>query len=84
MMKCSKRFKRLFGILKVRDIHSYLVTNAFSTLESENHFEVIKTCQDCGFKEVRVMLKETLVEAAQKYPHAFSELLREYIASWTV
>ena len=82
-MKCPKKYKKLFGIFKVKDKHSYLITNAFYTLENFTKIDVVKTCQECGSKEVFSVNKDTLIELVAKFPNAFDQLIKEYIITWS-
>lgn len=83
MTKCPKRFKKFLGIFTMRDNHFYLITNVFSTLESQEYFDVVKTCQSCGNKQVFLVDKDVLKEIVALYPNAFNEVVRSYILSWT-
>ena len=81
-MKCSKRYKKLFGFLKVKDKHNLIISNAFYTLEDRNVVELIRTCKDCSFKDVLTLDRETVFELLERYPNAFGDVLRDYLKSW--
>jgi hypothetical protein len=74
-------FRKLLSIFR-KSHNSYLITNVFCTLDNPDQFDVVKTCMECGCKEVLSMDKETLLEVAEKFPNAFQPLLRSYIKSW--
>jgi hypothetical protein len=80
-MKCPKRHKLLFGLFKIRDKHSYLISNAFYTLEDKNSVDVIRTCQDCRIKDVLTLDHEMVIELVERFPNAFSDALRSYLRS---
>jgi len=82
MTKCSQRFKLLLGIFKIRDKHNFLISNAFYTLEDSKQVDVIKTCQDCTYKEALNLDRDTLIELVQRFPNAFQRTLREYLQTW--
>ena len=79
-MKCTSRFKRLFWFLRAK--HNLIISNALVTLEDNNAVEVIRSCQDCDFKDVLTLDRETLLELVERYPNAFRDVLREYLKSW--
>jgi hypothetical protein len=81
MMMFRNVFRKLFNLFGKRH-KSYLITNAFCTLDNPEQFDVVKTCMECGCKEVLRMDKQTLLEVAEKFPNAFDHMLRSYIQSW--
>ena len=85
MKHCSKRYKKYwFGLVKWGfQPHLFLITNAFYTLEDQNSIDVVRTCQFCSFKDVLSLDRETVVELVERYPNAFSSVLRDYLSSWT-
>ena len=85
MEYCSKRTKPyLFGLVKWGfQPHLFLITNAFYTLEDKNRVDVVRTCQFCDFKDALSLDQETLIELVERFPNAFSSVLREYLKSWT-
>jgi len=84
MKYCSKRTKKyIFGLVKWGfQPHLFLITNAFYTLEDQNHLDVVRTCQFCSFKDVLSLDQETLLEVVRLYPSAFKDILREYLQTW--
>jgi len=82
MNSCSKRYKFKLGFIRIKDKHLFLISNAFYTLEAKNVIELIRTCQDCQFKEVLTLDQETVIECVKQYPSAFKPLLRAFIESW--
>ena len=84
MMKCAKGYKRVLGIFKIKQSHLFLFSNAFSTLESINQYDLVKTCQRCGEKQVIEIDLITLLEVVRLYPNAFTKNLKEYLSLWTV
>lgn len=80
--KCSKRHKLLFGFFKIRDKHQFIISNAFYILEDPNRVDVVKTCQDCGIKEVLLLNRDILVELIVKFPNAFTAVVRGYLQTW--
>ena len=82
MMKCSQRHKLLFGFFKIKDKHRFIITNAFYTLEDKNIIDIIRTCEDCDFKDALSLDQETLLESIQRYPNAFRSILRDYLKTW--
>lgn len=82
MTKCSRRYKLLFGFFKIRDKHNFSITNAFYTLEDPNIIDIVKTCQNCGAKDIFVADKSTLIELIEKFPNAFKAALRGYLQTW--
>jgi hypothetical protein len=83
-MKCLKGSKKLFGIFRVKNKHSFLISNAFYTLEDSTKIDVVKTCQECGVKEVFNVDRNTLMELVERFPNAFNSLLREYLKTWKI
>ena len=81
-MKCPKRHKLLFGIFKIRDKHQFIISNAFYTIEDKNVIDVIRTCQDCGIKDVLTLDHEMVIELVERFPNAFSDVLRSYLQTW--
>lgn len=81
MMKCFQGFK-LFGIFLTKSRHSFIISNAFYTLENPELCDIIKTCQACGAKEAFSTDRNTLLELVELYPNAFNSLLREYLITW--
>lgn len=84
MNYCSKRHKYyLFGLVKWGfQPHSFLITNAFYTLEDANVVELVRTCQYCDFKDVLSLDRQTVFELVERYPNAFSSVLRSFIKVW--
>lgn len=82
MMRCCQRHRLLFGILKIRDKHNFVITNAFYTLEDQNLVDIIKTCQYCGEKESFLLDKKTLLEVLQRFPNAFKYEIKSYLQTW--
>ena len=83
MKQCSKKHRLLFGFFKIRDNHSYLISNAFYTLEDQNSVDVVRTCQYCNFKDVLSLDRKTLIELLERFPNAFSDILKDYLRTWT-
>ena len=81
-MKCSNRYKWIFWFLRAK--HNLIISNAFYTLEDKNVIDVVRTCQDCTFKDVLTLDLETLLEIARLYPNAFKDTLRSYLQSWMI
>jgi len=81
MMKCFRGFK-LFGILPIRGKHSFIISNAFYTLENSEQVDVIKSCIHCPSREAFSTDKETLLELVDRFPNAFDPLLKEYLQTW--
>jgi len=82
MTKCSRRYKLLFGIFKIRDKHNFAITNAFYTLEDPYIIDIIKTCQDCGARDAFSTDKNTFIELVVRFPNAFKTGLRSYLQTW--
>lgn len=82
MIKCSQKYKLLFGLFKIRDNHTFIISNAFYTLEDQNRVDVIKTCQYCGVKEALSLDRETLLESVVRFPNAFKAEIRGYLKTW--
>jgi len=82
MTKCSQRYKLPFGFALVREKHSFIISNAFYTLEDPNKVDITKTCQVCGGKEAFLLDRETLLESVVRFPNAFRTAIREYLQSW--
>jgi hypothetical protein len=83
-MKCSRNFKEIFGVFKIKGNHVFLIENAFYTLKNQEKIDVVKTCQYCAIKEVIEMDKSTLLEVLDLYPNAFDAILREYLLTWKI
>lgn len=81
-MRCRSQFRWFAYLFFIKDKHSFVISNIFSTLESQDLFDVIKTCVECGEKQVMTMDKVTLLEVMNKFPKAFNPLVVEYITSW--
>lgn len=81
-MRCKNLFDKFFEFLKLREKHTYLITNVFCTLYDINKFDVIEKCQECGCSKSLVVDKETLLEIVNLYPNAFDPTVRNYILSW--
>lgn len=84
MNYCSKRHKDyFFGLVKWGyQPHLFLITNAFYALEDVNVVELIRTCQFCNFKDVLSLDRQTVFELLERYPNAFSDVLKEYLKTW--
>ena len=80
-MRCYLGFKKLFGFF-IKKHDSYLITNAFYTLNDPEQIDVVKTCMECGCKEILSMDKQTLLEVVDRFPNAFDKTLREYLLTW--
>lgn len=81
-MKCSQRYKLLFGFFIVRDRHQFIISNAFYTLEDPHSIDVIKSCQVCGVKDVYTLDKDMVIELVQRFPNAFLSAIRGYLQTW--
>lgn len=79
MSKHPKQTCKLWGIIPLK--HTYLITNAFTTLDSSDVWDVIKSCQRCGKKEALSVTQELLLETVYKFPNAYLPILREYLES---
>jgi hypothetical protein len=70
------------SVFKKKHKHSFIISNAFVTLEDQNQVDVIKSCINCSIKEVFSVDRVTLLELIDLYPHAFDPLLKEYLNTW--
>ena len=75
-MKCLNVFKNLFHK------HSFIIVNGFYTLSNMAEVDLIKVCQDCGKRETFLLDRDMLLEVTDLYPHAFDNLLLEYLKTW--
>jgi hypothetical protein len=72
------------NVFKKKHKHSFIITNAFFTLEDRNQVDVVKTCLDCSAKEVFSTDRQTIIELVKKFPNAFESTLRSYLESWKI
>jgi hypothetical protein len=72
------------NVFKKKHKHSFLIVNAFYTLKDMEQIDLIKECQDCKEKECLSMNRGLLLEVLEKYPNAFSNLLRSYLLTWKI
>jgi hypothetical protein len=79
MNKCPNNKTKFLNLFSIKLKHQFVITNAFSTINNYDIYDVVKTCKDCEKKEAFSIDRSTLKESLKLYPNAFEESVRDFL-----